>query len=243
MRRTKRTLLFCACGLAAALCLGAWGAYRFYRPNGAAAAQYAVQGVDVSEYQGEIDWPALARQGISFAFVKATEGSGYTDPFFAQNLSGAQAAALYAGAYHFFSYDSPGQTQAENFIAAVPQTPGALPPVVDVEYYGSYYLFPQQAQEARRELAVLLHALEAHYGQKPILYTTARAWRQYICGAFEEYPLWLRSVYGPPAENGPQWAFWQYTDRGRLAGISGPEAFVDRNVFCGTAQQLAALGT
>ena len=90
---------------------------------------------------------------------------------------------------------------------------------------------------------MLLHALEAHYGQKPILYTTARAWRQYICGAFEEYPLWLRSVYGPPAENGPQWAFWQYTDRGRLAGISGPEAFVDRNVFCGTAQQLAALGT
>lgn len=243
MRRTKRTLLFCACGLAVALCLGAWGAYRFYRPNGAAAAQYAVQGVDVSEYQGEIDWPALARQGISFAFVKATEGSGYTDPFFAQNLSGAQAAGLYVGAYHFFSYDSPGQTQAENFIAAVPQTPGALPPVVDVEYYGSYYLFPQQAQKARRELAVLLHALEAHYGQKPILYTTARAWRQYICGAFEEYPLWLRSVYGPPAENGPQWAFWQYTDRGRLAGISGPEAFVDRNVFCGTAQQLAALGT
>ena len=147
---------FLACGLAAALCLGAWGAYRFYRPNCAAAAQYAVQGVDVSEYQGEIDWPALARQGISFAFVKATEGSGYTDPFFAQNLSGAQAAGLYAGAYHFFSYDSPGQTQAENFIAAVPQTPGALPPVVDVEYYGSYYLFPQQAQEARRELGATL---------------------------------------------------------------------------------------
>ena len=118
MRRTKRTLLFCACGLAAALCLGAWGAYRFYRPNCAAAAQYAVQGVDVSEYQGEIDWPALARQGISFAFVKATEGSGYTDPFFAQNLSGAQAAGLYAGLVCFCMYGKRRHTRRGIGLAA-----------------------------------------------------------------------------------------------------------------------------
>ena len=233
---------------AAGLCvapagIGALCAYKFYRPNHDAAMQYPVQGIDVSEYQGKIDWLTIASQDISFAFIKATEGSGYTDPYFSENFSGAQAAGLRVGAYHFFSYDSSGKTQAENFIAAVSNAPGMLPPVVDIEYYGRYYLFPQPANAAQEELDVLLQMLEDHYGCKPILYTTARAWRQYICNRFEEYPLWLRSVYGPPGKNDPQWMFWQYTDRGLLSGFSGPENFVDRNVFFGTSAQFKAFGT
>lgn len=243
MRRKTRAAL-AAAGLCAVLAgTGAFCAYRFYRPNHDAGAQYPVQGVDVSEYQGQIDWPVIASQDISFAFIKATEGSGYIDPYFSENFSGARAAGLRVGAYHFFSYDSPGETQAENFISAVPDVPGMLPPVVDIEYYGNYYIFPQPASTAQQQLSVLLQMLEEHYGCKPILYTTTRAWRQYIRGEFEEYPLWLRSVYGPPNENGPHWTFWQYTDRGLLAGFSGPENFVDKNVFFGTAAQFEVFGT
>ena len=98
-----------------------------------------VHGVDVSHYQGEIDWPVLAGQNIQFAFVKATEGSIYTDETFEANWAGAQAAGLRVGAYHFFSYDSDGLSQAENYIATVPVLPGALPPVIDVEFYGDYF--------------------------------------------------------------------------------------------------------
>lgn len=79
--------------------------------------------MDVSSWQGEIDWPTLAGQGLSFAFIKATEGSGFTDPRFSYNWEQARKTALRVGAYHFFSYDSPGETQADNFIAAVPREP------------------------------------------------------------------------------------------------------------------------
>ncbi|MCW5953083.1 MAG: lysozyme, partial [Propionibacteriaceae bacterium] len=80
-------------------------------PNNPSREQYPVWGVDVSRYQGEIDWPVLAAQGIEFAFIKATEGSSYVDPRFAANLEGASAAGLRAGAYHFFSFESAGATQ------------------------------------------------------------------------------------------------------------------------------------
>ena len=79
------------------------------------------------------------------------------------------------GAYHFFSYDSPGETQADNFIAAVPREPGALPPVVDVEFYGDKAADPPAAADVHPQLDALLRCLEAHYGVRPILYATGKA--------------------------------------------------------------------
>lgn len=96
-------------------------------PDEADPDEWEVFGVDVSSYQGEVDWPVLAEQGVDFAFIKATEGSLLQDRRFAANWAGAAAAGVRAGAYHFLSYDSPGETQADNFIAAVPVTEGALP--------------------------------------------------------------------------------------------------------------------
>ncbi len=87
--------------------------------NTPSRADYPVWGVDVSHYQGEIDWEALRAQGVRFAFIKATEGSSHVDERFAQNADGASAAGVPAGAYHFFSFESPGQTQAENLLSAL----------------------------------------------------------------------------------------------------------------------------
>ena len=78
-------------------------------------------GVDVSAFQGKIDWHILAGESISFAFIKATEGSGYVDDNFEDNWRKASQTDLKIGAYHFFSYDSSGLTQAENFIQTVPK--------------------------------------------------------------------------------------------------------------------------
>ena len=119
--------------------------------------------MDVSSYQGEVDWPVLAEQGVDFAFIKATEGSLLQDRRFAANWAGAAAAGVRAGAYHFLSYDSPGETQADNFIAAVPVTEGALPPVVDIEFYGEYLDTPPEKERVRDILDPLLERLEEHY--------------------------------------------------------------------------------
>ena len=98
-----------------ALLLAALGALRWQGllllPDEAAPEQWEVFGVDVSAYQGEVDWVRLAEQGVDFTFIKATEGSGLQDRWFAANWAGAASAGIRAGAYHFFSYDSPGLTQ------------------------------------------------------------------------------------------------------------------------------------
>ena len=189
----------------------------------------ALRGVDVSEYQGEIDWPVLAAQNVRFAYIRATEGSGYADPRFAANWAGAAEAGVPAGAYHFFSFDSPAETQAENFIAVVPISQGALPPAIDLELYGAYKRHPKQRDDVVKEVRALSDALEAHYGRKPLLYVTRRSYMLYVRGAEQENPLWVRDVYLPPlwAEN---WLVWQYADRGELAGYSGPERYIDLNV-------------
>lgn len=210
-------------------------------PGEAAAAAYPVKGVDVSAYQGEIDWAVLS-DGLDFAFIKATEGSGYTDPMFRQNLEGALDARLRVGAYHFFSFDSSWDAQAAHFISVVPADERLLPPVVDVELYGAHRSHPPEPDAVRASLELLLGELEAHYGKRPILYATGRSYRLYLQGAFREYPIWIRDVHLPPSlPDGRGWLFWQYSDRARLPGYSGPESRIDRNVFCGSPEEFSRL--
>lgn len=200
-------------------------------------ARYPVRGVDVSRYQGVIDWNVLAAQDVTFAFIKATEGSSHQDPCFAYNWAEARNSGVYVGAYHFFSYDSSGDTQAQNFIDTVGMNEGTLPPVVDLEFYGDYYDAPPDKAETRKTLNALLMALETYYGKKPIIYTTPRAYYSYILGGgYGEYPMWIRDVHVKPFV---KWSFWQYSDQGVLEGYDGvqrdqTEAFIDLNVYNGT---------
>lgn len=206
--------------------------------NHPSESDYPVRGVDVSHYQGEIDFQRLAEQGMQFAFIKATEGSASVDERLEQNLENVQSAPMRAGFYHFFSYDSPGSAQAENFIMHVPALEDMLPPVIDVEFYGDKASNPPERAQVEPELRALVNAVEQEYGMKPILYCTQRAYRLYIQNAFEDCDLWIRSVYWRPRiDRG--WTFWQYTDRAKLEGYSGEEPCIDLNVFCGTAEEFA----
>jgi lysozyme len=207
------------------------------RPNALIAARYPVKGVDVSVYQGTIDWAKLSK-GLDFAFVKATEGAGHVDPNFEANFRGAAEAGLITGAYHFFSFESTGEAQAENFIRAAGDLSGRLPPAVDVELYGAFKRNPPSLENVRAQLDPLLSALEERYGVKPILYATGAAWSMYLKDAYREYPLWIREVYLAPRA---PFLFWQYSDRGRLVGFDGPERFIDLNAFSGSRKELAAL--
>ena len=210
--------------------------YGYYHVNGLGAAKYPVHGVDVSHYQGEIDWNVLAAQDIQFAFIKATEGSIYVDERFAENYQEARQTDLKVGAYHFFSFDSAGLTQAENFIEAVENFDGMLPPVVDVEFYGNKAENPPAPEEVQPQLQAYLDAVEDAYGMKPIIYATYESWELYVKEQFDDYPLWIRNIWNRP-KNSTDWTFWQYTNRGRLKGFSGEESYVDLNVFAGTAEE------
>lgn len=212
-------------------------------PNRPSKEQFPVRGVDVSAHQGEIEWPVLAGQDLSFAFVKATEGSTFTDVRFAENWEEAHSCGLRVGAYHFFSFDSPGEAQAAHFIKTVPKREGDLPPVVDVEFYGDKEQNPPSREEVEAQLGSLLTRLTEYYGVKPILYSTGKAYKQYLSGGYEEYDIWIRDVFFTPSlPDGREYAFWQYTDKGRLPGYQGDEKCIDLNVFCGTEEEFRRYG-
>ena len=118
-------------------------------PNRLVAAHYEVRGIDVSSYQGDIDWPTIAKQGVDFAYVKATEGSSFTDERFEANLRGAREAGLLVGAYHFFSFESRGRSQAEHIVATVPADGDLLPVAIDVEPTGLQGGPPDRRQSGR----------------------------------------------------------------------------------------------
>ncbi len=191
-----------------------------------------VVGVDVSEYQDVIDMNELASQNVSFVIIRATEGSSLVDARFAENWENAHHSSLTAGAYHFFSFDSPGTTQAENFINTVGDLNNDLIPVVDVEFYGDKNENPPAKEDMQRELKTYLDILEERYGVKPMIYCARPIWENYIKDAFGEYPLWVRSVYYPAwFEFGSKWTMWQYQDTGILNGYSGGEKYIDLNVL------------
>ena len=207
----------------------------FIIPNRLYARHYPIQGVDVSSYQGDIDWKQIEAQNVRFAYIKATEGSGHVDRRFAQNWRAVSETDIIAGTYHFFSFDSRGKSQAENFISTVPVSENALPPVVDLEYYGNYEKHPLPAERIVPELRDLLDALERHYGKRPMIYVTESTYLQYIYSYFDNYDIWFRSVVTDPPEG--NWRFWQYTSRAQLKGYDGKEKYIDRNVFLGSEEE------
>lgn len=198
---------------------------------------YTIKGVDVSEYQGQIDWNVLSNEGIQFAFIKATEGSSYVDPCFFDNLNNVLDTNLRIGMYHFFSFESSGKTQAENFINTVPLIENSLPNVVDVELYGNFKDNPLDVQSVVVQLDEMLKTLENHYHSKPIIYTTKITYNLYIKDNFPEYSIWLRDVYfNHNVKLVPNVDFWQYSCTETLDGYNGDEQFIDMNVFCGSQE-------
>lgn len=208
------------------------------RLNSWFANSYDVQGIDVSHYQGEIDWQTIQKYSFDFVFIKATEGSKHVDENFRKNWEGASSTNMKVGVYHFFSFDSPAREQIKNFINTIGDLSGKLAPVIDIEYYGEKEKNPPDVEKVRAGLKDALSELENRYRIKPILYTTYKVYNRYIRGDFDEYPLWIRNVYYPPFDTKSKWTFWQFSDREVLDGYNGEEKYIDRNVFCGTREEL-----
>ena len=197
-------------------------------------AGYSVHGIDVSAYQGRIDWPEVARNRVRFAFIKASEGATLRDSRFARNWREARKAGVLCGAYHYFQPNRDGQTQADLFARTVPLAPGDLPPVLDVEAANFH-----DVAVMRREVARWLRLVEAHYGVRPILYSNHSFYQRHLAGHFDDYPLWLAHYeVNRPTLARSKWIIWQHSDEAYVPGIRG---VVDFNVFQGSFDELQAL--
>lgn len=198
---------------------------------------YEVHGIDVSRYQGKIDWKSVAGTEagdvrIQFAFIKATEGMQLVDPYFKRNWNESKAHGVLRGAYHYFKPHINGEVQGRLFLRTVKPEAGDLLPVVDVEEIGR--LAPA---ELRKRLAACLQVIEEAVGVKPIIYTGLSFYEDYLKGYYDDYPFWIAHYYHarPRLQDDLNWFFWQHSDRGRLEGI---EHVVDFNVFSGDLADL-----
>lgn len=205
-----------------------------YDWTGTSPANYPVHGVDVSKFQKSIDWGRVKSSGISFAFIKATEGGDRLDGRFAENWTASRRAGIARGAYHFFYFCRPAIEQAQWFIRNVPRDSSALPPVLDMEWNPKSPTCTKRppARDVRAEMRVFLQAITRHYGKRPLIYTTVDFFQDNNLSGFQGYDFWLRSTAGHPAQKygRQQWRFWQYTGTGIVPGITGD---ADINVFHG----------
>ena len=200
---------------------------------------YPVHGIDVSKFQGDIDWNAVASSGVKFAWIKATEGGDRLDNRFQANWAGAKAAGVAHGAYHFVYWCRPPLEEMANFEQIAPVEQDALPPVLDVEATPTSRTCHKHltVESAIADMRVMLDEMERHYGKRPIIYTTVDFYEAILSGgALMDYPIWVRSTkHHPAVKYGSRaWAFWQYQSDGQTPGINGD---VDRDVFYGTKEQ------
>ena len=201
----------------------------------ARAHSLPVQGIDISKYQGDIDWNRVRKEGIRFAYLKVSEGGDHVDNRFYENWEEAKAAGVARGAYHFMYWCRTASEQGVWFSQAVPHDPTQLPPVLDLEWNNDSVTCPQRLprDEALAKVKKMLEVMEYHTGKKPVIYTDINFHRDVLEGELRGYEFWLRSVAAEPHErysNRP-WTFWQYTATGRVPGVRGD---VDRNAFRGS---------
>jgi GH25 family lysozyme M1 (1,4-beta-N-acetylmuramidase) len=198
------------------------------------AATFA-NGIDVSNHQGsKIDWPQVAGAGITFSFLKASEGTTFTDATYALNRSGANAAAIPIGAYHFarpagtndVTLTASGIAQADHFVDIAQPRGGDLPPVLDLETTGGLNVtnLVKWTQAWVTEVA-------ARTGVQPLVYTSPAFWKKSLGDtttfALAGNKLWVAhwtSASGPtvPASNwgGLGWTFWQWSNCQKIPGIT-----------------------
>ena len=174
-------------------------------------------GIDVSKYQGDIDWAAIARnKTIKFAYIKATEGATYVDPRFEENISEARKHGVKEGCYHFLRSSSTIADQFENMKRYVRREEQSLVPMIDVESMGKWS--QQQLVDSLHAFAVMIYE---HYHVAPIIYTYVNFYNRNLSGRFTNYPLFIARYTEdePELNDGTKYVIWQYTERGRVNGI------------------------
>lgn len=201
---------------------------------------YEIHGIDISHYQGKIDWEQLKNAMIEgcpvrFVIIKSTEGASRLDDHFRENFNQVRDYGFIRGVYHFWSNKSSAREQAYYFLDKVHLTEGDLPPVLDIEHKPA----DKSVDDFQRDVLTWLHIVEDKYHAKPIIYTYYKFKEKYLSSpVFDDYPYWIAHYYVDKVQYQGKWKFWQHTDAGKLPGIKG---YVDFNIYNGSFYDLRKL--
>jgi lysozyme len=208
-------------------------------PGTAGAAEQdgiTLSGIDVSHFQGEIDWQKVGGEKLHFVYIKASEGLHTTDARLVENWQGARQNGLRTGAYHFFHPGEDPVEQAKHFLAQLDAAnislAGALPPVLDIEIAEG-----TKADGLREDIMRWLRHVEEATGCRPVLYTSPRFWDKEEAGSFAAHHLWVADYAPTPTvpDGWKRWTFWQHSQDGTVSGISKK---VDLTLFAGNEVSL-----
>lgn len=193
-------------------------------------------GIDVSEFQGEIDWESVEsieeNYEIEFVVIRATAGNDKEDGQFKTNWLGAKKGKIIRGAYHYYRPNENSLEQAELFIKTVHLKKGDLPPILDIEKLPK----EQSLTNLKLGLKRWLKAVEAHYKVKPIIYTGEKYYDDFLKEEFSDYLFWIANYNFYREKMDDHWLFWQFTEKATVLGIKGN---VDVNIFNGDSEQLS----
>lgn len=175
-------------------------------------------GIDVSDHQKRIDWEEVAKdKDVKYVYIKATEGATYVSNLYRYNLENARKYGIKVGSYHFLRTGSRIRAQFENFKRVVKKAEQDLLPVLDVEVRQGW-----SNQQMRDSVKLFCDLIEEHYGCRPLIYTSSSFYDNILGRAFNVYPLFIArySTSQPTLKSGNDWVMWQFSERGRIRGIS-----------------------
>lgn len=178
------------------------------------------QGIDVSKFQGVIDWRKVKASGkVKFAYIKATEGTSIQDPMYKRNIDSARAAGILVGSYHLYSKKTTAYQQFGNFKKVVQKSKQDLIPVLDIEERYGRDLYIARVDK-------ILELMELEYGVKPLIYTSEKVyWEHFSSKKYKNYHIFIANYRRYPST---RFTLWQHSQTGRVKGISGD---VDLNKF------------
>ncbi|PAK99909.1 lysozyme [Lentilactobacillus parakefiri] len=153
--------------------------------------KYPIRGVTIDQSNGYIDFESLKNKGISFVYLKATQGAAFTDDSFESNFQRSQGSQLPIGVYHYFSFTSSPVAQFKNFVRQVKDNTGSLPICIQIQYYGTFDQSTVHWQTARKEVSQLSHLLRQYYKRPVVISTTQQIIRHLKLKANDKTQFWL----------------------------------------------------
>ena len=188
---------------------------------------HSVRGIDISHWDGDIDWAELKKSGITFIYMKATQGLDFVDPKFRENWEEAKRYGFTCGAYHFFDPDEDGDAQAQLFLEQVNFESDDLLPVLDMEVASRL-----GKDKLIVEMDKWLNKVEGELGRRPMIYTDTPFWNAKVGVDRSVYPLWIADwVESEMPQDLPigwdEYAYWQYSATGKVRGIDYPHVDLD----------------
>jgi lysozyme len=189
-------------------------------------------GIDISHYNGTIDWEQIkaSKFPIQFVFIRSSMGKNGVDKQFNLNYSKAKESGYLVGVYHYYRPNENSTQQFNHFNSVYSYKKGDLPPVLDIEEMGK-----NGEENLRKGLLNFLQLIEKNWGIKPIIYSGRTFYFSYIKDYFNNYPLWIAAYSGEQRVNLIHWEFYQFTEQLQIKGI---QSAMDGNYYKGNLQDL-----